>query len=187
MGNLSDAKDEVVRLYFDEGWSYQAIADLYGRSREAVRILLNRYNPDREPGVVFRQRLRDEEKKSKKVVQDQVNLREAPPCVVCFNPVTKKAAIASPHKHWTCCHEHAVLWSRARFILDDELWEQQIASTARSILRYPEEHDEGEVAWADRITSGEISPQRRFTRKGSKSQQAFEEVMGIRERGDHEC
>jgi len=175
---LSEHKDDIARLYFEEGHSYQEIADQYGVSREAVRQFLNRYFPERKPGREFRSELRAEKREEKSEEEHQERVKDAIPCIICGDPVTRP--LGGRGKRKTCSPEHSKLWSKARFLLDDELREAQRHSMARSILKYQDSHLPSAVAWATKIVNGEHINSRTYVMKGSQARLAYEEVMRIR-------
>lgn len=176
-GKLSEHIDEIEDLYFVQQLSYQEIADKYGKTREAIRQFLNLHFPKRESGWEFRKTARAQERAVEVAAEDAFILENAPSCVICFKPVLRKTGGSG--KNRTCCHEHAVLWSQARFLLDDNQREKQRKSTAKSVLRYSEDHDESERKWARQVLRG-APRQRTYARKDSKAFHAYLEVMRIR-------
>lgn len=180
--SLSDHEQEIATLYFGEGKSYQDIADQFGVSREAVRQFLNRHFPDRVGGRTFRKELRSAEKKATEEALLEARKAGAPECAVCYDPVTRKTGGRGENR--TCSAHHSELWSKARFLLNEELRERQRLSMANSILRYHESHLPSAVAWAQKVVNGEPINTRTYVRKESQARQAYEEVMQIRaERG----
>jgi predicted transcriptional regulator len=178
VAKLSEFKEDIARKYFEEGRSYQEIANEYGKSREAVRQFLNRHFPDREPGRKFRSALRAEDRADREAARAMERRIDAPPCVVCGDPVTRSTGGRGKRK--TCSPAHSKLWARARFLLDPELREAQRQSMARSILRYRGEHKQSAVNWATKVVNGEPINSRTYVMEGSLARQAYDEVMRIR-------
>lgn len=178
MGNLPDYHDEIERLYFVDGKTYQEIGDRFERSREAVRQYLNRNFPDREKGTDFRHKIKVESRAKKEDKARRERQINSLPCVICGEPVLRNTGGKGIRR--TCSPEHSVLWSRARFLLDDELRERQRLSMARSILKYREDHLPGAISWSLKIINGEPVNSKPQTRKDSKARLAYEEVVQIR-------
>lgn len=175
---LADHRDEIERLYFEHGESYQEIADRFGKSREAVRQFLNRYFPGRTPGRTFRQGINEQERLDRETAEEEARRAEAEPCVICGDPVVR--GIGGRGKHKTCSPEHSRLWASARFLLDPSLREKQRISIAQSTLRYADDRPASAVKWARKVVNGEPINTRTYTIIGSKAQAAYEEVMRIR-------
>lgn len=179
MAGLSDHADDIERMYFDEGMSYQWIADQYGVTREGIRQFLNRKfsGTGRPMGREFRSDLRRAEKaeaESRHLVERKADVQ---PCVVCYDPVLRKTGGRGANR--TCTPKHAKLWSQARFILDPKQKQKQRLSMANSILKYPDNHVKSARMWAQRVIDGEATT-RTYIRKDSGARRAYEEVVRIR-------
>lgn len=175
---LADHKDEIHDLYFEQGKPMQEIGDKYGKSREAVRQFLNRHYPDRETGREFRSRLRAEERERTATEVEEAKVKDAPPCVICGEPVTRPTGGRGSRR--TCSTEHSNLWAKARFLLDPELRERQRQSIARSILKFRQHKKQNEIEWALKVVNGEPINTRTYVMPGSQARKAFDEVMRIR-------
>lgn len=180
MSSLAEHEKDIAQAYFGEGKSYQEIANEYGKSREAVRQFLNRHFPDRVGGRTFRRELRTAERRKEEEVSRAEREVDAPKCVVCFTPVTRKTGGRGTNR--TCSPECSELWSKARFLLDPVLKERQRLSMAKSILRYPQNHVESTVQWAKKVVNGDPIETRTYVRQNSQAREAYEEVLRIRAR-----
>lgn len=180
MSGLADHKDDIAELYFGQGQSYQEIADRYGRSREAVRQFLNRHFPHKVRGREFRRQLVNEERIRVEAEDLEQRKVDAPLCAVCWEPVTRRTGGRGTNR--TCKSEHAALWAKARFLLDDDLRKRQRVSMANSILKNRQSHSSSAVAWAQKVVSGLDTETRTYERKDSGARQAYDEVMKIRKK-----
>lgn len=176
---------QVATMYFGEGKSYQEIAEVFGVSREAVRQFLNRRFPDRVGGRTFRQELVAADKAVAEEKDLEKRIAEAPACVVCYEPVTRRTGGRGNNR--TCKPEHSDLWSRARFLLDPELRKRQRLSMANSILRHKKSHLPSSIGWAERLVEGEPINTKNYKRANSGARKAFEEVMRIRAKNCSVC
>lgn len=176
---LLDHKDEIEKMYFGQGLSYQEIANHYGKSREAVRQFLNRYFPERISGKEFRSKLNQQRRNH---VRKLIEERKAEPtgkCVICFGPVFLN--YGGPHaKARTCSPEHAQLWVTARYILDPSSRKRQRISTAKSILKNKDRYAEASVRWANRVLKEGMPPKRSYRINNSKASAAYDEILKIR-------
>lgn len=177
---LLDYKDEIERLYFGQGLSYQEIANQYGKSREAIRQFLNRHFPERVSGKEFRSKLNNQRRSH---VQQLLSERRAEVkgyCVICGGPVTSN--YGGPRaKARTCSPEHAQLWVKARYILDPNSKQRQRISTAKSILKHEERYSESSVRWAKRVLSDGMPAKRSYNISGSEASAAYQQVLKIRQ------
>ena len=179
MPSLSDHKDDIARMYFGEGRSYQEIGDHFGKTREAVRQFLNRHFPGRVGGRTFRQELRNAERKRIEEKDLEIRRAIAPPCIICYKPVTRKTGGRGTNR--TCCSEHSELWSKARFLLNPELRDRQRLSMARSIIKYQDFRPSSAVSWANKVVKGESINTRTYAYRDSEARRAYEKVLQIRE------
>lgn len=182
---LLDYKDEIERLYFGQGLSYQEIANQYGKSREAIRQFLNRHFPERVSGKEFRSKLNTQRRSH---VQQLINERKAEvkgQCVICGGPVTSN--YGGPRaKARTCSPEHAELWVKARYILDPNSKKRQRISTAKSILKNEERYSESATRWAKRVLKDGMPPKRSYRINNSEASAAYEKVLEIRRKMSEE-
>ena len=176
--SLLDHKEDIARMYFVQGKSYQEVADEFGVTREAVRQFLNRQFPDRQRGHAFRQEFRRAERDRAKTEDLKARTVDAPPCVVCYEPVTRRTGGRGTNRtHSPECSE---LWSKARFLLDEGLREKQRLSMAHSILRYKESHLPSAITWANKVIKKKPINARTYIRRDSEARRAYDEVMRIR-------
>jgi len=179
--SLLDHEDDIAKMYFVEGHSYQEIADVHGTSREAVRQFLNRRFPDRVDGRTFRKEFRSAERERMEAEELESRNVEAPSCVVCYKPVTRKTGGRGANR--THSSECSKLWAKARFLLDDNLRRRQRLSMAKSILKYRDNHPPSAISWANKVVSGGLINARTYVRKDSETRRAYDEVMRIRAEG----
>lgn len=182
---LLDYKDEIERLYFGQGLSYQEIANQYGKSREAIRQFLNRHFPERISGKEFRSKLNVQRRSH---VQQLISERKAEVkghCIICGGPVTSN--YGGPRaKVRTCSPEHAELWVKARYILDANSKKRQRISTAKSILKNEERYSESAIRWAKRVLDDGMPPKRSYRINNSEASTAYEKVLEIRRKMSEE-
>lgn len=174
-------EEDLIRLYYVEGKSYQAIGKIYGKSREAIRLALNEARPNRFAGSEFREFWDTVRREQDAAIKKAEFERIAPRCVICGDKVLRKTG--GQGRNRTCSPEHSALWTRARFLLDPVLKQRQRISMAHSVLRNREKHATGAVTWAENILAGKLpvnqeSPE--STQSNSLAQQAYREVMRIR-------
>lgn len=180
MSRLADHQDDIAEMYFDRGHTYQEIGDHYGRSREAVRQFLNEYFPDQVRGRQFRSQLAREEKSKVEAEDLEQRKVDAPLCAVCLEPVIRRTGGRGTNR--TCKPEHADLWAKARFLLNEDLRKKQRVSMANSILKNRHSHTASAVAWAGKVVSGHEMDTRTYVQKDSGARRAYDEVMRIRKK-----
>lgn len=176
---LLDYKDEIEKMYFGQGLSYQEIANHYGKSREAIRQFLNRQFPERISGKEFRAKLNNQRQAHVRQLVKERRSEVKGECIICGGPVFDN--YGGPHaKARTCSSEHAQLWVKARYILDPSSKKRQRVSTAKSVLKHPERYSESSVRWANRVLKEGMPPKRKYRINTSEASAAYEEVMRIR-------
>lgn len=175
---LSEHTDDIERMYFEQGQSYQEIGDKFGRSREAIRQFLNRHFSDKVRGRDFRSQWIAAERAESDAAEERQRVEDAPKCVICFDPVTRRTGGRGDNR--TCSPEHSDLWAQARFLLDPVLREKQRQSMAKSILNHPDKHVDSAKRWAEKVRNGETIEARTYVRKDSQARRAYDEVMRIR-------
>lgn len=176
---LIDHKDEIEKMYFGQGFSYQEIANHYGKSREAIRQFLNRHFPERISGKEFRAKLNNQRQTHFRQLMQETRTKVRGQCVICGGNVTTNRG--GPHaKARTCSPQHAQLWVKARYILDPNSKKRQRNSTAKSILKHPERYSDSSVRWANRVLNDGMPPKRKYRINSSEASAAYEEVLRIR-------
>jgi hypothetical protein len=169
-------KDEIEQSYFVDHESYQQIANRYGKSREAIRQFLNHHFPDRPKGWELRRSFKEEERKLQKAEEDLRREKEAPPCVICYEPVLRKAGGHRDNR--TCNSHHSKLWTKARYLLDEGQRNRHRESLARGYIRYSNDHTLKEIEWANDILNGkQVNPR---PHRDSQGYRAYKEVLRIR-------
>lgn len=177
---LLDYKDEIERMYFGQGFSYQEIANHYGKSREAIRQFLNRHFPERMSGKEFRAKLNNQRRTHiNQLIQESRN-KVTGQCIICGGNVTTNRGGPNA-KARTCGPEHAQLWVKARYILDPNSKKRQRISTAKSVLKHPDRYSDSSVRWANRVLNEGMPPKRKYRINSSEASAAYNEVMKIRE------
>lgn len=177
---LADHKDQIKKMYFDEGKSYAEIAEQYGKTREAVRQFLNKTFPDRESGKEFRSKI-NQKRRVTAEKNAEINRKPVGKCVICGKAVFTNYGGPRARVR-TCGPEHAKLWVTARYNLDPDFRKRQRASTARSILRNKEKYRPSSIKWAKKVLEEEMPPRRAYRLRDSQSSEAFEQVMEIRKK-----
>src|SRR3954468_4064181 len=176
--SLAGHELEIKEMYFNEGKPMQEIGDHFGVSREAVRQYLNRHFPGEVGGREFRKQIMAAEREANDAEDLEQRMAEALPCVVCYEPVTRRTGGRGDNR--TCQPAHSKLWSSARFLLDPELRKRQRLSIANSILRHKHAHEPSAITWAKKVRDGKPIDSRTYVRSNSGAREAYEEVMRIR-------
>lgn len=181
--SLAEHIAEISRMYYVEKMSYQEIGDQYGRSREAVRQLLDRSYPDRLSGREFRKELLIQQKKDRDMEELIRRLKEAVPCVICGCWVLRKTGFRGQKEktNRTCSPACSKLWVDARYKLDPLSHDRQRQSNARAVLRNPDGRSNSELDWAKRVLSkNPPPPNRTYTQEGSRAAEAMEQIRKLR-------
>lgn len=178
---LLDHKDEIEKMYFGQGLSYQEIANHYGKSREAVRQFLNRYFPERISGKEFRSKLNKQRRDHVRQLVEERKAEVKGECVICGGPVFSNYGGAHA-KARTCSSEHAQLWVKARYILDPSSRKRQRVSTAKSILKNPKKYSDASIRWANRVLKEGMPPKRSYRINSSEASEAYEKILKIRQK-----
>lgn len=171
----TDARNARIVERRVEGATLQEIANEYGITRERVRQICGAR--DREHTAKARKAQAD--KRARRLARDREKyLREVEQssraCVVCH----AKMHPETPERIRTCGGECAEVWAKARYYIDAEQWERHRMSVARSIINHAHKRTDSELAWANKIVSGEApEPRGRWTVAGSEVERLVTEVL----------
>lgn len=180
--------DDILRMYLVDGLSYRGIARVLGKSHEWVRryILSKRNDPRYSSQLTDSSALRRRHKpKPVEREKDDRPDKQLPPCVICGKLVTRRVGGSGTHR--TCSPEHARLWARVRFVLDEEGRQKQRLFLARSILKDPKKHSSGQINWAVGVINGRLPGKPYRPKPGSKVYEAYRQVLEIRGIGEADC
>lgn len=195
---LAEHADEIYDLYYDKEQSYAYIGRALGErlrkhspkenrpyTREAIRLVLNAYAPDRVPGKDFRKDKYEQAKNERQLQELVERLKEAVPCVICGCWVIRRTGYRQRKDGQeikrTCSTQCSQLWTEVRYKLDNEARERQRKSLAKSILKKPGSRADSEVKWAKSILTQDAPvPNRTYSQEGSKASEAMEQVKKLR-------
>jgi hypothetical protein len=155
-----------------DGERQSEIADSLGVSREYIRQLANRLDPEAIPlGKVVRRVIEREREE----IADYARAAALDPCRVCLGPMLFHSGPISV----TCGEQCAELWQLARLHLDNEQREKHRRAQARVYLARPDHYSKGQVAWAQRhLTEGTV-PNRYIPPRGRVAE-ALQQIKRLR-------
>lgn len=133
---MEDRNQRIVADY-RAGMTLQAISEREGISRERVRQIIARLDPDAVASARAARRKTEEKP-----------IRPAGSCAVCGKPLPG-------NRRKTCSPDCSEFWRKYRRQLDRREGERHNVSQAKAILKHPEKYNEYRIAWARRVLEGQ--------------------------------